>query len=537
MLGYAVGIVRSSPHPSLSRWLVAVAALAATAGLGCISTPLEERNWQALQTPHFEILTTYNTRDAEQLAKQLEQFRLAAEHTWGSAIPARSRRIRVIAYDGNGVERPFRVLDRETSYLVALPGRDTLVLRTRLGWGEDAPIELRLDLARRLFRNASSEDLPPWLVEGLAQLASTSQVKGEKRVRAMEMVPPLLFFTLLDDLNDQSDRVHAGLPHQGHIEHLRRNHWIPLGRVLTAPHLEGWSRNERRLFDAESWALAHYMKYGRERGELEDDPLSTLRRQLSRGDTAEVAARKALGPNVERELPRYVNSERFESAVLAVRPGPSPEGWRPVVPAELLDALGELSLHLDRYDQARSFFEHSLSVDPKRELGRAGLAWAQALAGSARGAEEAERTCAALLRADAPDAELLLRIAHTRRALAERSDDATERRRHARAAAEVYQRVLSGNPADQAAARYGLAAAQFAAGDGEAADQSLEQARRWLSGDPAQQRLSARVAFALGDAEEARRWARRALTTARSDSELEAANRLLSEIDSPLARF
>ena len=506
--------------------------LLCAAQLGCITTPIPRRGWLALETPHFEILTTYGEADAEHLARELEQFRAAAEHLWGRTFPAAARRTRVIAYDGNGSVQPFRLHDRGASYLVAGPGGDTVVFRSRLGWSEDAPSSLRLELARRWFRNARPQRQPPWLVEGLAQMASTTEVRGPRRIGAMDvLVFPVALLKLLENATQPPHRVHTGLPRFDHLERLQTDHWVPVERVLSAGDLAGWTPGERELFEAESWLIAHYLKFETQATDSKADSLETLRGELRRGVPADAAARAVMGRDLSRRLPRYAQRDSFDSTVLAVASAPRGAPPRERSEAEVEEALGELALALGQAELARRYFADALESAPDSAPLRAGLGAALALQSDPGAAGEIERA----LEAEPDDPAVLRRAADAERAMARSDAERAEIERHAEAASELYRRALEWD-GDDPALHVGLAEAQLLAGNPNRAVDALRLPRRRLPGDPELQRLVARTELARGERDSARRWALKSLTHARRPDEVDAAQSLLETIDSQLAR-
>src|SRR5262249_5875969 len=168
---------RVSPRPAdvlawrpKSRPLLGLTICLALAG--CVSTRLENRDWVRIQTAHYDVWSSLSTEDSMRLARDLEHFRAATEFISGQAIPATPLPTRVWACDDRGVGRPFSYRSQRSYLLTHQPG-DVLVLRTGGGWEGDAWDELKLAYARRLLWNASPDALPPWLDEGLPQVAST----------------------------------------------------------------------------------------------------------------------------------------------------------------------------------------------------------------------------------------------------------------------------------------------------------------------------------------------------------------------------
>jgi hypothetical protein len=101
-----------------------------------------------------------------------------------------------------------------------------IVLRTGGGWEDDAWTALKLEYARRLLWNASPDPLPPWLEEGLPQVASSIAVRGKGRVRRHGARRP---------------RAHAA-----------RARVDPARAAARRADLDGWSNRDREVFEAES---------------------------------------------------------------------------------------------------------------------------------------------------------------------------------------------------------------------------------------------------------------------------------------------
>ena len=148
---------RSAYNLARRPTLCAALGLALCLGLaGCLTTPLEERDWVEIQTPHYEIWSALSRDDSLQLAVDLERFRSATAYLSGREIPTDAVATRVFAFDDRGIGRPFSYQSRR-SYLLARQPGDVIVLRTGGGWEGDAWEPLKLEYARRLLWNASPD--------------------------------------------------------------------------------------------------------------------------------------------------------------------------------------------------------------------------------------------------------------------------------------------------------------------------------------------------------------------------------------------
>jgi len=470
---------------------------------GCVSTRLENRDWVRIQTAHYDVWSSLSTEDSMRLARDLEHFRAATEFISGQAIPATPLPTRVWAFDDRGVGRPFSYRSQRSYLLTHQPG-DVLVLRTGGGWEGDAWDELKLAYARRLLWNASPDALPPWLDEGLPQVASTLEGEGEGAV--------------------------AGAVRADHIRALRDSQWISFDRLLGAKDLAGWSNLERELFESESWALCHYLSFGKGRKPGPDGAIARLRARIREGESAGEAARAELGDlgRLQRDVLRGVRTTTdLDEGVLRIPwagPHPAP---RAVPRQEVLAELGGLALAVGKLKRAANFLEPASKQDPSSprllaSLGDLREGWADRAGADAR--------YQAALDAAPGNAVLHLRYADLLRARAETGDPAQRAELAARARSH-YARSLEledGIPESHA----GLASTYLLEGeDPEGALAHARAARSLLPGDPAIGLLAARLELAVGDREVARRDAAREMSRARTASDLEAARSLLAQID------
>jgi len=477
-------------------------ALSFALGLaGCITTPIEKRDWLAVRTAHYEIWSSLGAGETERLAVELERFRGAVSYVWGSALPEEPARTRVYAFDDRSFPRKF-AYEHQRSFLLPRQRGDVIVLRTGGGWEEDAWTELKLQYARRLIWNASPTALPPWLEEGLPQFASTVVVSGKG--------------------------AFVGTVRDDHVRTLRESEWIPFDRLLDAADLDGWSMRDREVLEAESWAICHYLMLGPDHRNSVQTGLERFRALLREGAAPREAAGFALDGPEQNAVYRHVVRNQFDAAKvnLPLRgPGLTP---RAVPLAEILTELGELSLAIGAPAQARDYLEDAIESQPGSARALAALGTALAAERDFAGAEERYR---AALAADPEDAQVELGYAHLLAARARDAGDGEARAQLVNAAREHYQksRSLAGSLPEADA---GLAETYLFAGEDPAKGRiALRAARAALPGDAELANLDARLAIAEGDSAAARRTATLLVARARSTTELEAARALRDQID------
>jgi tetratricopeptide (TPR) repeat protein len=324
--------------------------------VGCATKPLHRRDWLRVDTPHFEISSALDREATVELAGDLERFWSVTEYTVGTTVPAPSARTRVYAFDGRGFIRPFDVRGSSGYFLPSLRG-GVMVLRTGGGWRGDSNQRLRHDYAHWIFRQLEGLQRPLWWDEGFALVASTIQVNGEG--------------------------AEFGIPRADYLNLLRDRIWISIDRLVRLRDLENLRRKERESFNAQSWALVHYLylerqpKRTRAAGQIhaELDRYARLVADGTREDRALAPSFGAGADALQNQLAELVSSERF--GALAVRVG-SPwdadgPGIHALSPGEAASELGWLSIVLGRPEQARRYFEMAVVDTPESASAQLGL--------------------------------------------------------------------------------------------------------------------------------------------------------------------
>jgi tetratricopeptide (TPR) repeat protein len=327
--------------------------------IGCVTTPLSERDWIELRTTHFEIVSSLGEDATLELARDAELFRSVTEFAIGGPLRAPAVPTRIYAFDGRGITQPFAVRGARGHFQPTLR-EGLIVLRAGGGWGGDATESLRHAYVHYLVHNQEGFGQPLWLDEGSAQFLSTGDPKG--------------------------DHVELGRIREDHVRFLRGQTWMPLIRVLRAEDLEGWGSRERQTFSAESWALVHYLNLGLEGSGRGPAELGGYLRRVAGGVPHERALREAFGvgsTDLDRTLRRYVRGDRFDSVELRFGhdEGVGTPQTRPLARDEVVTRLGWLSISLQRGERAQRYFETAVSSDPSNARAHAGLGAAERLGG------------------------------------------------------------------------------------------------------------------------------------------------------------
>jgi hypothetical protein len=342
-------------RPRRGRWV----PIAALAGLGltaaCATQSLRYEDWLRVETVHFEILSALPHEDTQRLAGDLEVFRRSLAFVVDRELANPASRIRVFAFNGRSLLRPF---DRRTvsGYLATSLAGPTVVLRAGGGFRDDATPELRRDLASLLLEGSVNSGRPLWYDRGIADLFSTLSIA------------------------DQSVRV--GAPRKDLLRLIRERPWTPMESHLRVGDLADHGKRGREEFDAQSWLLVHYLLLG---AQNRDSVQVWLGRVLRAEPYEAEALLRGLGGGrpLDGALADYQQRGRFPSISLRIEAAPegAVRASRTLTEDEVGVELGALSLQLARPRQARGYFGGVLARTPDQPDALAGRVLAEAMDG------------------------------------------------------------------------------------------------------------------------------------------------------------
>ncbi|HEV7502551.1 MAG TPA: hypothetical protein VGQ33_21185, partial [Vicinamibacteria bacterium] len=303
-----------------------------------------EEAWVRVRSQHFEVISDAPPVHARAAAVRLERFRrVLAEvfRTTQDEVPTV-----VIAFRDQASFAPFLPTYRGRrqdvdGYFQA--GSDRDYIAACLGPAEGDPDETLFHEYAHVLLNRTLAAQPLWLAEGLAEVFSRWSAAGAE--------------------------ARVGLAAPDHVRRLQRETLLPVARVLhvdyTSPlYNEG---DQRALFYAESWALAHWVLLGR--GETGPADLQAFLAAIAQGVDPEAAFRSAFGldaPAAEAMLAAYVADApsvgRYTVAGLEEDVVVETES-----PARALveSRLGDLLLHGGRLAEARRHLDRAVASDAR----------------------------------------------------------------------------------------------------------------------------------------------------------------------------
>jgi tetratricopeptide (TPR) repeat protein len=351
--------------------------------LACAPVLLHDQEFVEIRTTHFQVMSSFDVEQTRELALALESYHSGTLRALGLDPTSEVVEItRVLAFDDRSLARPFSMRGAD-AYFVPTPDSGTIVLRTNANWSQRATTKLRDRYAHRLLRNLSRQRYPLWLEEGLAQYASTMDVRGRQ--------------------------IRIGMPIAEHAKLI--GDWTrgSLEQILTATDLSEYTPASRADFNARSWALVHMLKARGPTSPGRIRPLDRYIQALKTGATGS-RAREALGAGPDElsdEIRDYIKKKRFQVEFVQLDGPDSIE--LEVVPlphGRALTELAELALALERLELAEEYFELALEAEPAKPRALAGLA--RARVDRFDPAEDLVRL--ALDNAVAPNAQTLLRF-------------------------------------------------------------------------------------------------------------------------------
>jgi TPR repeat protein len=254
--------------------------------------------WIEVKSAHFSVVSNAGDRATRTLVWQLEQVRSATSTLWRWArldlnVPLSV----VIVKDENEMRRlapefwEKRGAVHPASIWLTGPDQHYLLLRADVELDERETVNPYLSSYASyiglVLAQTGEHELPFWFSQGFTGVLSNTIV--------------------------QEGSVLVGAPIPWYLQVLRERPLLPLAKLLavTRQAPEVGDADRRHLFDAETWALVHFMMFGEERKHA--DKLNVYWRAISSGTDAAAAFAEAFGPlhAVETAFRRYIEQPIF----------------------------------------------------------------------------------------------------------------------------------------------------------------------------------------------------------------------------------
>jgi tetratricopeptide (TPR) repeat protein len=310
------------------------------------SLPDPGDRWITVRTAHFTLFSNASGARTQEIAANLERFRAALARIVSGLEVNSPVPTWIYVFKDDASFRPYK--KRTGSGPANVSGafaahRDGNYVGIDANPPTDPWVVVYHEYVH-YFLNNNFEDIPLWFNEGMAECYST--------------------FT--------ADAAHAkiGRPIEGHLRLLRSGKWMPLIQLFTI-NAESRDYNEGQrqgIFYAESWAVTHYLSWGRTDAKARGV-------ELLAQFPPRAALQEALGPvvgrdwdDLEAKVATYVRHNKFPSSVvdlkqLEIDPPSDPV---PMTRAETLARLGDYLLHSQtgREKDAEAHFRAAILADP-----------------------------------------------------------------------------------------------------------------------------------------------------------------------------
>ncbi len=238
--------------------------------LACLLIPAcavaaQPEPWLKLTSANFELYTTAGERAGRDLIKHFEQVRSFFTQAFGAHLSA-ERPARIIVFRNEKEYQPYRPNEFASAFYQPGAIHDFIVMSSASS--EHYPVAIHE--FTHMMIHQSGMDVPPWLNEGLAELYSSLEPRGNK-ILVGQVLP---------------GRVHV----------LNTDKWIPLLTLLNVDHNSPYYNEKSRagMFYAESWALVHMLNL-----EPEFRPHLKALVLALKSETPEAAFSKAYGKRID----------------------------------------------------------------------------------------------------------------------------------------------------------------------------------------------------------------------------------------------
>jgi tetratricopeptide (TPR) repeat protein len=309
-------------------WLAALAA-------ACAWAERTEPAWTLVRSDHFEIYSQSDTQTARAALQWFEQLRMFFQQG-GFRLDGHTP-VRVIEFRSAKEYDTYRPRPGADAYYVGTGARDYIVMRS-LG---PAEFSTSAHEYAHFVLHANGLKLPLWLEEGVAEFFSSIRIT-------------------------QHD-CFAGEERPARVSTLKHEPWLPMQELLAAMPGDPMqtSRRTAPVFYAQSWALAQMLMLSPEyRAHFPEVIARVIAGALS-SQALTSAYRKSLN-EITRDLHRWIENRRFTLVRL-----PGVENARVAIESQTLSGaessllLADLAMANGKLDRARGLYDQSARRSPK----------------------------------------------------------------------------------------------------------------------------------------------------------------------------
>jgi len=328
------------------RWVLCLFVLM------CGQAVASDAPWRTATTPNYQILSQLNDRETAGWMRDFDQYILSVSGTLKMDLRALPP-LTVVLFARDKDYTPYK-LQRPDGTTANVAGQ----FARRSTWSTISMASDSFDEQTRrvIFHEAThwlmsvdQSSQPAWFSEGIAELFSTFERRGEK--------------------------VAWGKPINSHIGLLRSGAAEPLAQFLVEPDALFDREDHTSRFYAEAWAFTHFLMFSKD----QNHRLLLLKfLETFRTHSAPATVNAVFGPglpDIEHEFRNYVDQRSWTYMVQPVVAAPEPPALQPA-PPELVEAsLGFLAMGARRPELARQHAQKAIDLDATAPGGHAILAY------------------------------------------------------------------------------------------------------------------------------------------------------------------
>lgn len=317
------------------------------------SPVLAKDEWMQVRSKNFNLIGNASEKDIRKVATKFEQFRetfrlLFSKTNLSSPIPTN-----VVVFKSDSAYKPFKPkrADGKIDNFIAgyfQPGEDVnYITLSADGTDEEMYGTIFHEYVHFIVNtNFGKSEVPPWFNEGLAEYYQTFVIEEDQKVK-------------------------LGLAQGGHLNLLQQNKLIPFDTFfkITNYSLHQNANHSRSIFYAQAWALTHYLTANEK-----TDGLTKFLNLAMNGVAHEKAFQDAFQMSyveMEKELRRYVGQATYKISLITFKYKLLFEKEMiaaPLSEADMNAYFGDLLYHTNRADDAESFLQAALSLNPDSSM-------------------------------------------------------------------------------------------------------------------------------------------------------------------------
>ena len=314
--------------------------------------PAMAEGWRMAETPHYRLFSQLDDNASRAWMRDFDQFIVSTAGVLNINIRALPP-LTVVLFRRDKDYTPYKLL-RPNGEVAPVAGQ--FVRRATwsvIGMARDADNE---DLERTIHHEAThwlmsvdQERQPAWFSEGIAELFSTFERRGEK--------------------------VNWAKPIGMHLYTLNQIGTMKLADFLTESSAIFDKDSHTDRFYAQSWAFTHYLMFSNEQKRR---PLLVQFLRDFKSNSGEATVEKVFGPSLpalEKDFHGYISQRRYHYMALPVTPVPDPPALQPAPDALVEVALGYLAMGSNRDELAQKHALRSSELDPALPGGHEILAY------------------------------------------------------------------------------------------------------------------------------------------------------------------